>query len=161
MRILRFNSPTLALAMAAALGIAAAAPLAAQDDVLRRTQEASELRTNWIIGSSVTTPDGETVGTLDELLVDEEAGSVTGAVISVGGFLGFGAKQIAVEWERLDIAYDGFEVTLPITVEQADEAPEFAFRDQQQPPPPPGVEPAAGGGIGGAPQGGVGGAAPQ
>jgi sporulation protein YlmC with PRC-barrel domain len=106
-------------------------------DVLRDSQDMTELRTDWIIGASVATPDGDRVGTIDGLLLDEEEGRVTAAVVSVGGFLGFGAKQIAVDWNELDIRYDGPEVVLPITVELAEAAPEFSFRDQQDPPPPP------------------------
>jgi hypothetical protein len=77
-------------------------------------------------------------------------------VVSVGGFLGFGAKQIAVEWDELDIRYDAFEVVLPITVEWAADAPEFGFRDRVAPPPPPGAEPPpATGGQPPAPTGGM------
>ncbi len=80
---------------------------------------------------------------------------MTAAVVSVGGFLGFGAKQIAVDWTELQINHDGHEVILPITVEWAEEAPEFAFRDRTEPPPPPpppAAAPPATGGGGIAPQ---------
>lgn len=135
-----------------ALGIAvlsttALAPSAlAQEEVLRDNQEASELRTDWVIGSTVSTPDGARVGTIDGLLLDEAEGRVTAAIVSVGGFLGFGAKQIAVEWNELQIDYDGHEIILPITTETAEAAPEFAFRDRQEPPAPPAADPMGGGG---------------
>lgn len=125
-------------------GLAAVAMMTtslAQAEILRSAQETSELRTDWVIGAPVVTPGGERVGSIDGLLLDETDGRVTAAVVSVGGFLGFGAKQIAVEWDELDIQHDGFEVVLPITVEWAEDAPEFAFRDRAEPPPPPGAEP--------------------
>jgi hypothetical protein len=53
----------------------------------------------------------------------------------VGGFLGFGAKQIAVDWDDLEQADDGSEIVLALTREQADEAPSFNFRDQELPTP--------------------------
>ena len=121
-----------------------------QAEVLRNSQDMSELRTDWVIEAPVVTPDGDRVGSIDGLLLDETDGQVTAAVVSVGGFLGFGAKQIAVDWNELDIRYDGFEVVLPITTDRADEAPEFAFRDRAEPPPP----------GSGAPAGGTGGMAP-
>ena len=71
--------------------------VAAQDE-LRRNQQPQELRVDWIVGTTVTDPQGETIGTVDDLLLDEDDGSVSAAIVSVGGFLGFGAKQIAVEW---------------------------------------------------------------
>lgn len=161
MRTAQIRSPLGVLTLAVVLGMAAPIALDAQDDVLRRNQDGSELRSDWLIGSTVTTPDGQNVGSIDALLLDQEEGEVTGAVLNVGGLLGFGAKQIAVQWEQIEIAYDGAEVILPITVDEAEEAPEFAFRDRQQPPPPPVADPAAGGGMGTVPQGGVGGTAPQ
>jgi sporulation protein YlmC with PRC-barrel domain len=145
--------PLTTIAALSALTLAAtslATGAVAQDDVLRDTQETTELRTDWIIGSAVYTPDGDRVGSIDGLLLDETDGRVTAAIVSVGGFLGFGAKQIAVDWNQLQINYDGNEVILPITVDWADEAPEFAFRDRQAPPPPPDLGPPArspGGGM--------------
>jgi len=126
------------LAMAAALLFSGT--VAAQEEV-RQNQRPAELRADWIIGTTVTSPEGETIGTVDDLLLDEKEGSVSAAIVSVGGFLGFGAKQIAVDWADLEQAYDGSEIVLALTREQAEEAPSFNFRDQELPPPP---APAAG-----------------
>jgi sporulation protein YlmC with PRC-barrel domain len=120
------------LAVAAALLISGA--VAAQE--VRQNQEPQELRADWIVGTTVTSPEGETIGTIDDLLLNQEDGSVSAAIVSVGGFLGFGAKQIAVNWTDLEQAYDGSEIVLALTREQAEEAPSFNFRDQELPPPP-------------------------
>ncbi len=141
--------PTMTVASLAALALSTTS--LGQAEILRNSQDMNELRTDWVIGAPVVTPEGDRVGSIDGLLLDETDGQVTAAVVSVGGFLGFGAKQIAVDWNELDIRYDGFEVVLPITTDRADEAPEFAFRDRAEPPPPPGA---------GAPAGGTGGMAP-
>jgi len=124
---------------------ALATPVLAQD-VIRRSQDATELRADWVLGTTVATPGGETIGTVDSLLLDEEEGNVTAAIVSVGGFLGFGAKQIAVNWEDLELEYDASEITLDLSREDAEGAPEFDFRDQQLRPPP---QPATGQGTGG------------
>ena len=105
-------------------------------EVIVAEQEGSEVRGDWVLGSRVYTPDGVTIGSIEDLIIDEEDGSVNAAVISVGGFLGFGAKQIAVDWSELEMDYDGNEVTLGITREEAEEAPEYAFRPQEEPPAP-------------------------
>ena len=104
---------------------------------LRRNQQPQELRVDWIVGTTVTDPQGETIGTVDDLLLDQDDGSVSAAIVSVGGFLGFGAKQIAVEWGALEQAYDGSEIVLALTREQAEEARSFNFRDQELPAPAP------------------------
>lgn len=135
------------------LAIAAiAAPLAVQpvhgqeaDEVIVESQAGSEVRGDWVLGARVTTPDGEVIGSIEDLILDEEDGSVNAAVVSVGGFLGIGAKEIAVDWSELDLNYDGNEITLGITREEAEAAPEYAFRDRVYPPPP---APEAGTGMG-------------
>jgi sporulation protein YlmC with PRC-barrel domain len=129
-------------------------------------QQSGELRSDWIIGTSVMSPQDETIGSIQDLIIDEEEGRVTAAVLSVGGFLGFGAKNIAVDWNELQINHDAREITLDITREEADAAPEYAFRDQAEAPapagggmgapdagaaPPPGADPGAPGGDPGAP----------
>ena len=130
-------------ALLAALACAVASPVLAQD-AIRQNQQAEELRADWIVGTTVTTPAGETIGTIDDILLNEDEGVVTAAIVSVGGFLGFGAKQIAVKWDDLQQQYDASEVVLDLSREDAEAAPEFNFRDQELPPPP-----AAGQGIGG------------
>lgn len=114
----------------AAVDAGSAAP-AAGDDVLRRTQEEAELRSDWIQGTTVATPDGQTIGTIEDLLIDRETGEVKGAVLSVGGFLGIGAKSIAVKWRDLAMRYDGSEIILPLSRAEAEAAPAFESRDPQ------------------------------
>jgi len=122
-------------------GISATSVVA--QEVLRRTQAAEETRASWLVGANIVSTSGESIGSIDDLLIDEEDGTVTGAIVTFGGFLGFGSKAIAVDWNELQISYDGNEVILPITPQQAEEAEEFAFRDRQYPPPPPDIAPAA------------------
>ena len=136
-------------AMLTALAVVMSGPILAQEAV-RQNQQPQELRADWIVGTTITTPAGETIGKIDDLLFDREDGSVTAAIVSVGGFLGFGAKQIAVKWQDLQEEYDGSEIVLALTREEAEAAPEFNFRDQTLPPPPPPVAD-QGGGLGTAP----------
>jgi len=125
----------------------AAAPVFAQDGEgpIVMDQGSDELRGDWIIGANITTPDDEPIGAIEDIIVDQEEGEVTAAIVSVGGFLGFGAKQIAVEWSRLSIDYDANVVELDITREEAEDAEEYAFRSRESEPVP---EPATGTGTG-------------
>jgi sporulation protein YlmC with PRC-barrel domain len=143
------------LLAAAAVTALAAGPALAQD-VLVSSQGANELRADWVVGATVTSTQGETIGSIQDIILDGEEGDVTAAVISVGGFLGFGAKNIAVDWNELQIDWDGSEITLDLTREEADAAEEYSFRDREYaPPPPPENEPMTGGGtVGGGTAGG-------
>lgn len=108
----------------------------APDDVIVRQQEPGELRVDWITDSSVRSTEGETIGDVDDLILDRDSGQLTAAILGVGGFLGIGEKKIAVSWNELQIDYDANEITMQLTREEAEAAPEYVFRDQEEPPPP-------------------------
>lgn len=108
----------------------------ASSESVVREQTQNELRLDWITGTNVKSPDGETIGDINDVIVDGETGELTAAVLSVGGFLGIGSKQIAVDWSKLKIDYDANEISSDLTREEAEAAPEYAFRDQEQPPAP-------------------------
>lgn len=123
--------------IAGAMGASLLAGGAQAQEAIVREQAATELRVDWITGTRVLSPQDEVVGTVRDLIVDRESGEMTAAIISVGGFLGIGAKQIAVDWSELQIDYDANEIRLDLTREEAEAAPDYAFREQQPPPPPP------------------------
>lgn len=107
-------------------------------------QAANELRLDWITDAEVVSPDGSTIGEINDLILDGETGQMIAAVIGVGGFLGIGEKQIAVPWDQLTVNYDAQEITSPLTEEEANAAPEYVFRDREAAPAPePAAEPAA------------------
>ena len=58
-----------------------------------------------LIGSSVYSADGESIGEIDDLIVSLE-GNVEGVVIGVGGFLGIGEKNVAIEMASLSTSAD-------------------------------------------------------
>ena len=119
----------------------------AQSDQIVREQAANELRVDWITGTTVTATDGDSIGNINDLIINGETGEMQAAILSVGGFLGIGAKQIAVPWEELQINYDANEISMNLTREEAEAAPEYVFRDQEQPPPPAGMDPAGTGTV--------------
>lgn len=97
-------------------------------------QAANELRLDWITDASVTSPDGTTIGDINDLIVDGQSGQMIAAVIGVGGFLGIGEKQIAVPWDQLTVNYDAQEINSNLTPEEADAAQEYVFRDREAAP---------------------------
>jgi sporulation protein YlmC with PRC-barrel domain len=57
-------------------------------------------RSSTLVGADVYNHDGQTIGTIDNLLVTSN-GQVSHAIISVGGFLGVGSKLVEVPFDRL------------------------------------------------------------
>lgn len=100
-------------------------------------------RTSEIKGTEVYSDQNEKIGSVDDVLLDRH-GNVKGVVIGVGGFLGVGARDVAVPFNALHWqmnttgAANGQQVaqttdhptraTLPgVTKEQLQKAPEFKY----------------------------------
>ena len=68
-------------------------------------------RASKVVGLNVYNEKNENVGSINDLLMDK-SGSIKAAVISVGGFLGMGARLVAVPFDKVKfstepIAYTG------------------------------------------------------
>ncbi|SDI82976.1 PRC-barrel domain-containing protein [Alloyangia pacifica] len=103
-------------------------------DVVVPQQDSAEMLGDWLLSTSVTSPDGETIGSIKDFIITED-GQITAVILGVGGFLGIGEKDIAVDYSLLDIQYDGNAIQLAMTREEADAAPEYQYRDKETPPP--------------------------
>ena len=67
------------------------------------------------------------VGKIDDLIMTEGS-RVTMAVIATGGFLGMGAKLVAVPWSQLSLYQEASRVILPgATVEMLNGMPTFTY----------------------------------
>jgi sporulation protein YlmC with PRC-barrel domain len=60
-------------------------------------------RATELVGATVYNDQGDTIGTVDDLLLSSD-GTVSSAVLSVGGFLGMGTKLIEVPFKNLRFA---------------------------------------------------------
>lgn len=112
-------------------GAAAILPVGA--DIVRQ-QDPNELRVDWITGTSVMTTDGAKVGTINDVIIDSTTGQVKAAIVGVGGFLGIGEKQIAIDWNKLTVDNDARTIMSALTQEEAKAAPAYEFRDQDAAP---------------------------
>jgi len=63
----------------------------------------AQLEASEIIGMSVTGADGENIGEVSEILIDD-GGKVEAFIIDVGGFLGMNEKPVAVSMNELQFA---------------------------------------------------------
>jgi sporulation protein YlmC with PRC-barrel domain len=69
-----------------------------------------EVRASKLIGTSVTNNANETVGDINDLILNRD-GQVAAVVIGVGGFLGMGERDVAVNYNSLRIEYDASAMT--------------------------------------------------
>ena len=90
-----------------------------------------------LIGTKVRNANKESIGKIDDIYLDKDA-KVTDVVISVGGFLGVGSKDVAVKWSDLTIAQDDTSVVLTTTLtkEALMALPDYTKTDRRKPAPP-------------------------
>ncbi len=108
-----------------------------RDDSVRRVT----VRASQITGMSVNNPQGDTLGSVNDIVIDAESGRVRYAALSYGGFLGFGDTLVAVPWEAFTVqkieGRNEYNLVLNATEEQIKGAtgfdqnnwPDFADRE--------------------------------
>jgi sporulation protein YlmC with PRC-barrel domain len=76
-------------------------------------------------GTAVYNPDGDKLGSIDDLMIDKRSGQVRYAALEFGGFLGMGTDRYPLPWSMLkyDTGLDGYVV--PLQKEQLDKAPKY------------------------------------
>lgn len=103
----------------------AAGPTSA--DAFINEQGDTEWLASELVGANVQNLQGESIGRVTNLVLDEE-GQVIGVVVGVGGFLGMGRKHVGVKLDAVEPKryWDNqLEVVMDATREALAEAPDF------------------------------------
>lgn len=82
-------------------------------------------KASTIIGSSVVNPQGESLGKIEDLVIDPMDGRIQYAALSHGTILGLGGKLFAISWDALELNPDGKTFILNVSKEQLENAPGF------------------------------------
>ncbi len=94
-------------------------------------QSAGQWLGSDLTGTDVVTASDEKLGSISDVIVERD-GSIIAVVIDVGGFLGIGAKPVAVSFDSLTATPtdNGEKVVVSLTKEELNAAPEFKSLDQ-------------------------------
>src|ERR1700733_136778 len=85
-----------------------------------------QVRSSKIVGASVYNDQNQSIGSIDDVLMSDTDHKADTAVISVGGFLGMGAKLVSVPFDRLKIGND--KVVMPgATKASLEGMPEYRY----------------------------------
>ncbi|ACI99065.1 PRC-barrel domain-containing protein [Rhodospirillum centenum] len=83
-----------------------------------------------LMGKTVVDASGEELGEVKDVVMDANTGEARQIVISSGGFLGIGAKDIAVPFQQAQIQQGSEELTVSgLTRNQVEQLPEFEYDD--------------------------------
>jgi sporulation protein YlmC with PRC-barrel domain len=86
-----------------------------------------EQRASHLISATVKGPAGESLGTVNDLLIDAKGG-VKSVILGVGGFLGIGERNVALSFDQVQIGRDAsnrLTVTATVSSERLKTAPEW------------------------------------
>jgi hypothetical protein len=109
-------------------------------------QPQGALEANRVIGAKVRSGDRD-LGSIDQLIIDQQDGRVTHAIVSMGGVVGFGATKVVVPWSAVKLdTHDGGRLTASVDQNTLDTAPRYeqrqaADRDRSPAASPPSERP--------------------
>lgn len=89
----------------------------------------SGVQARKLIGSNLKNANNETIGEVDSVLLDSD-GKVRSVIVGVGGFLGMGERNVAVNLNALNIADGGDTVRTTLTKDQLKAMPEYQYSDK-------------------------------
>jgi sporulation protein YlmC with PRC-barrel domain len=76
-------------------------------------------------GEEVVNHNGETLGEIEEIMLDVRSGRIAYAVLAAGGFLGIGEKYFAIPWRALTLDTDRKCFILNVEKQRLENAPGF------------------------------------
>jgi sporulation protein YlmC with PRC-barrel domain len=116
----------------------APAPLAAERTVSTGDFNVSgDMAASAIIGAKVRNENKDSIGKVEDVYLDKD-GAVKTIVISVGGFLGIGGKDVAVKWSDIQFGRDDKSVmlTTALTKDALTAMPDYTKAERRKPEPP-------------------------
>ncbi|HZS64009.1 MAG TPA: PRC-barrel domain-containing protein [Xanthobacteraceae bacterium] len=90
-------------------------------------QKADQLLATKVKGTNVIGPDNAKIGDISDIMFTKD-GKIDAFIVSVGGFLGMGSKDVALAPSSLQIAQDeknNLKISVSLTKDQLKQAPEF------------------------------------
>jgi sporulation protein YlmC with PRC-barrel domain len=69
------------------------------------SHQADEMRASKLIGTKVVNTANETIGDINEIVLSKD-GKVAAVIVGVGGFLGMGEREVAMNFESIRMSRD-------------------------------------------------------
>jgi sporulation protein YlmC with PRC-barrel domain len=94
-----------------------------------RQIEANQFKVDRLAGTDIKNHDGDTIGTVDDVLLDKD-GRVAAVIVSTGGVLGIGEKTVALNWDQVEVTRDQddpdkLRVRVAMSEDELENLPEF------------------------------------
>jgi sporulation protein YlmC with PRC-barrel domain len=83
----------------------APAATAPAGDMKVYSRQATDMRASFLVGANITNMANETVGEINDLVLDKD-GKIVAVIVGIGGFLGIGEREVALDYSSVNIRYD-------------------------------------------------------
>jgi len=97
-------------------------------DAMMPTQGATDMRADKLIGTSVYNTEGQSVGSVQDIVFDKD-GKIVGVVLKVGGILGIGGKSVGIKWTEVQVMPQEDTVKVNYSEDQLKVAPDFKTQE--------------------------------
>ncbi|MEK9969130.1 MAG: PRC-barrel domain-containing protein [Ferrovibrio sp.] len=88
----------------------------------------SSVQAKDLLGADIKSASNETIGEVDGVYIGND-GQVSKVIVGVGGFLGLGERNVAVNWDSLTVTDGGDTVRTTLTKDQLKAMPEYRYAD--------------------------------
>ena len=82
-----------------------------------------QLPAKSLMGSTVRSQDGKDIGKVSNLMIDPKDGKVAAVVVTMGGRMGMGGKDVTVPWESVQVGRDQQDLVVTMNQSQLPQAP--------------------------------------
>jgi sporulation protein YlmC with PRC-barrel domain len=87
----------------------------------------TETEMKTLLGQDIKNAAGETVGDVESVYVDKN-GKISAVIVGVGGFLGVGEREVAINWSDITVSNDGKTITTRMTKDQLKAMPAYNYK---------------------------------
>ncbi|GJD34565.1 PRC-barrel domain-containing protein [Methylobacterium aerolatum] len=118
-------------------GAVPAKPATLADDLRPKfvAQTPQDMVASKLVGLSITNGAGDTIGQVADMVLDEKQ-QVKAWIVGVGGFLGIGAKYVAIDPSAVKVSRgdnDTLKAVIDTTKDQLRAAPEYIYLGKEKP----------------------------
>jgi sporulation protein YlmC with PRC-barrel domain len=97
---------------------------------MQETLSHDHIRATTVRGTDVYNPDGEHIGSIDDIVIGKVSGKAEYAIMSFGGFLGMGEKFHPLPWQSLTYDPDRGGYVVSVSRDQLEGAPSYSATEE-------------------------------
>lgn len=90
----------------------------------------TQIEADTLIGKNLLNAEGDTIGEINSVIIGE-SGKISAIIVGVGGFLGMGEREVAIDWNDLHIGSNQKDTRTTLTKSDLKGMPEYKFEKDE------------------------------